>query len=93
VRGAIPWVGQSRWHTGAYHFWGDVPALMPMRFEGATKLGGTWFHGYRKGQGPRNHGSKSKGRKMASAMIAKIPLPLSRHIAAAFKPLAEAEAA
>lgn len=30
--------------------------------------------------------SKSTGRKMASAMIAKIPLPLSRHIAATFRP-------
>jgi hypothetical protein len=29
--------------------------------------------------------SKSRGRKMASAMIAKIPLPLSRHIATTFK--------
>lgn len=50
------------------------------------KLGGSWFHGYRQGQGRRNHGSKSKGRKMASAMIAKIPLPLSRYIAATFRP-------
>ena len=30
VRGAIPWVGQSRWHYGSFHLWGDVPALMPM---------------------------------------------------------------
>lgn len=50
------------------------------------KLGGSWFHGYRQGQGPRNHGSKSTTRKAASAMIAKIPLPLSRHIAATFFP-------
>ena len=34
----------------------------------------------------RRHGSKSPARKMASAMIAKIPMPLSRHIAKAFKP-------
>jgi hypothetical protein len=102
VRGAIPWVGRSRWNFGSFHLWGDVPALMPpaksvkvpgFRFDGSgksfqtasvsehVKLGGTWFHGYRKGQGPRNHGSNSKARKMASAMIAKIPLPLSRHIA------------
>lgn len=33
----------------------------------------------------RKHGSKSPQRKMASAMIAKIPLPLSRHIAAVYK--------
>src|SRR5580698_9710294 len=29
VRGAIPWVGRSRWNFGSYHLWGDVPALMP----------------------------------------------------------------
>ena len=51
-----------------------------------VKLGGSWFHGYRAGQGPRNHGSKSIKRKMAQAMIAKIPLPLSRHIAAVYRP-------
>lgn len=48
------------------------------------KIGGDWF------SDPtstcRRHGSKSKGRKMASAMIAKIPLPLSRYIAATYKP-------
>lgn len=32
------------------------------------------------------HSSKSPSRKAASAMIAKIPLPLSRHIAATFRP-------
>lgn len=51
-----------------------------------VKLGGSWFHGYRHGQGPRNHGSKSIKRKAASAMIAKIPLPLARHIAWAWRP-------
>jgi hypothetical protein len=29
VRGAQPWVGQSRWNYGSFHLWGDVPALMP----------------------------------------------------------------
>ena len=33
----------------------------------------------------RRGNSKSAGRKMASAMIAKIPLPLSRHIGATFR--------
>ena len=33
----------------------------------------------------RKFGSKSKARKAASALIAKIPLPLSRHIAQCFK--------
>ena len=47
--------------------------------------GGSWFGVYRSGQGPRNHGSNSAKRKAASALIAKIPLPLSRHIAATFR--------
>lgn len=51
--------------------------------------GGTWFHEYGPGQGTRNTGSGSKARKHASAMIAKIPLPLSRHIAQTFKPTRE----
>lgn len=140
VRGAIPWVGRSRWNFGSFHLWGDVPALMPAtraikngdvgggswfaigspgqkvtgrnpdgrktvghtnqrdgaphtkrltnpaEFDG-TKLGGSWFHGYRPGvQGPRNHGSNSKARKAASAMIAKIPEPLSRHIGMVYWP-------
>lgn len=34
----------------------------------------------------RNHSSKSPARKAASAMIAKIPLTLSRHIAAIYRP-------
>ena len=38
-------------------------------------------------------GSKSPPRKMASAMIARIPLPLSQHIAAHFKPHAQEQAA
>jgi len=40
---------------------------------------------------PRTSSSNTSARKMASAMIAKIPLPLSRHIAATYRPqLAEA---
>lgn len=135
VRGAIPWVGRSRWAFGSFHLWGDVPALMPMtprvpnrsaeaaikvpgfRFDGSggsfqtasvdrsTKnRGGSWFgiaHNTTsgKGQNPnggdwfgsgedcseqRRHQSGSTSRKFASATIAKIPLPLSRHIAAVY---------
>jgi hypothetical protein len=29
VRGAIPWVGRSRYNFGSFHLWADVPALMP----------------------------------------------------------------
>ncbi len=163
VRGAIPWVGRSRWNFGSFHLWGDVPALMPMtsaygvgpgvkrpgrtmcfpagsdnpeavkgrngklhwqddsgqkvpgfRFDGSGKSfqsasveqgrkgdGGTWFGDYAamkegiKCGGDwfnqsqpsisRMTSSKSPARKMASAMIAKIPLPLSRHIAATYR--------
>ncbi len=49
------------------------------------KCGGDWF-GPGEKSAMRNHSSKSPARKAASAMIAKIPLPLSRHIAAAFRP-------
>lgn len=44
VRGAIPWVGRSRWNYGSFHLWGDVPALMPMA-KGVMKngIGGSWF--------------------------------------------------
>lgn len=89
VRGAQPWVGRSRWAYGSFHLWGDTPALMP-HSEGGRKQGGglgrvpgDWF------SDPTSHSrmyaSKSPERKMASSMIAKIPLPLSRHIAATFR--------
>lgn len=53
--------------------------------------GTQWFN-----DGPRTKdslasmGSKSSARKFASAMIAKIPEPLSRHIAATYRPKARA---
>lgn len=50
-----------------------------------TKQGGDWFDAASPSK-QRMCGSKSKARKRASAMIAKIPLPLSRHIAAAWRP-------
>jgi hypothetical protein len=172
VRGAIPWVGRSRWNFGSYHLWGDVPALMPMtkaikvpsfRFDGSgrsfqtasvettgtknpgmswsgsdkpgykavafndqsiknaggswfrmshnnvphsrgdaikhtphmnnpaehIKCGGDWFGPGENMSAMRHMGSKSSKRKMASAMIAKIPLPLSRHIARTFYPASQ----
>ena len=56
--------------------------------ETGVKIGGDWF------SDPtstcRRHGSKSKARKAASAMIAKIPEPLSRHIARTFLPMSQA---
>lgn len=49
------------------------------------KCGGDWFGPGIKSE-MRKHSSKSPARKMASAMIAKIPLPLGRHIARTFAP-------
>lgn len=50
VRGAIPWVGRSRWNFGSFHLWGDVPALMPMTIraqkfnpDGTNHPSGSWF--------------------------------------------------
>jgi len=108
VRGAIPWVGRSRWNFGSFHLWGDVPALMPKAGAAAIKDPGCgkdgWFGNYaamrdgikQQGSGrewfagagriSRMTSSGSPERKMASAIIAKIPLPLSRWIAATYRP-------
>lgn len=138
VRGAIPWVGRSRWNFGSFYLWGDVPALMPIgravkvpgmdwkppddprhrRGQGFNTMAdrasrrrtapgnGTRFTsrdcGIEIAEGRKGAGagaganwfdqnlcqlsSKSSHRKRASAMIAKIPLPLSRHIAAVYRP-------
>jgi len=53
--------------------------------------GREWFAG--DGKISRMTSSGSPARKYASAMIAKIPLPLSRHIAATFRPIEAQEAA
>jgi hypothetical protein len=52
-----------------------------------TKNGNDWFGSGDNCSLQRRAGSKSPQRKMASAMIAKIPAPLSRHIAATYHPL------
>jgi hypothetical protein len=51
----------------------------------AIKNGGDWFNNAQPSE-QRRHGSKSKKRKWAAAMIAKIPLPLARHIARVYLP-------
>jgi hypothetical protein len=58
--------------------------LRPVPQEGGRKGVGSGSAWFRSNQGQYN--SKSSARKMASAMIAKIPLPLSRYIAATFRP-------
>lgn len=96
VRGAIPWVGRSRWHYGSFHLWGDVPALMPMTNRvlkggwrsqaNGLKCGGDWFGPGENPSAMRHQSSRSSKRKMASAMIAKIPLPLARYIGRVYYP-------
>jgi hypothetical protein len=54
--------------------------------DGRKGSGGTWFHAYNPDDPIRNTSSGSVRRKMASAMIAKIPFDLSRHVAAAWYP-------
>jgi hypothetical protein len=49
------------------------------------KQGGDWFNADQHHSVSRLYSSKSPHRKMASAMIAKIPLQLSRHIAAVYR--------
>lgn len=64
----------------------------PAEHEG-VKNGNDWFSS---GDGcslQRKHGSISTARKAASALIAKIPLPLSRHIARTYAPVRRARAA
>lgn len=53
---------------------------MPNPAEHGIKCGGDWFNNEQPSIS-RMTSSKSSARKFASAMIAKIPLPLSRHIA------------
>jgi hypothetical protein len=84
VRGAQKWVGRSRWNFGSFHLWGDVPALMPIA-SAIKNAGGSWF------AVSHNNVPHSRGDalgKAAAAIIAKIPLPLSRHIAKSWIPRA-----
>ena len=82
VRGAQKWVGRSRWNYGSFHLWGDVPALMPIGT--AVKVGGAggWF----KDRTYQQRRGAGVDRKRVAAEIAKIPLPLSRHIARCYAP-------
>lgn len=67
VRGAIPWVGRSRWNFGSFHLWGDVPALMPMTIkaqkfnpDGTEHPPGSWFAI----ADSKNRGARSEGQKV-----------------------------
>lgn len=54
--------------------------------EAGRKNGNDWFGAGDDCSAQRRHGSKSTGRKRATAEIAKIPLLLSRHIGAVYHP-------
>lgn len=88
VRGAQPWVGRARWNWGPYFLWGDTPALFPDYRPGAARKGEgsgpSWFH--QNGGNGRSASSQSPERREWTAKVSKIPLPLSRHIAAVFRP-------
>jgi hypothetical protein len=66
----------------------NVTAAQRYRDETGKKTveGGSWFGAGNDGNPMRLGNSKSDSRKAASAMIAKIPLPLSRHIARVYLP-------
>ena len=82
VRGAQRWVGRARWRFGSYFLWGDIPALMTFADGSAVKGFAARFEDTPWAW----YGSRSEARKQASAMIAKIPLPLARHIGQVYKP-------
>ncbi len=54
--------------------------------EDGSKVGGDYFSGKLRPTNPRRFSSNSPERKAASAQIAKIPLPLSQHIARVYHP-------
>jgi hypothetical protein len=54
--------------------------------ENGTKCGGDWFGPGEDSSAMRHQSSRSPKRKAASAQIAKIPLPLARHIARVYLP-------
>jgi len=66
----------ARWTNPAEHCFNGI--------SDAVKVGGDWF---RDPACHSAHASRSNARKAASAMIAKIPLPLSTHIARVYWPI------
>lgn len=90
VRGAQQWVGLARWSYGSFYLWGDVPALMPTGWHAKQPCDTSWFYSNYE-DSARRFSSKSRERKEWSAMIAKIPLPLSSHIARSWMPRQEFE--
>jgi hypothetical protein len=78
-------------HSHTRHLTNPAEHVLGVPDDDGCKVSGDWFGSYAdmKANGTispgRLHGKGSQKRKFASAMIAKIPLPLSRHIAATFR--------
>ncbi len=72
---------------GTGSWFGDYASNGRDLIANGIKQGGDWFNAAQPSIS-RRCSSKSKARKKASALIAKIPLPLSRHIATTFHPIA-----
>ena len=85
VRGAQRWVGRSRYNYGSFYLWGDVPALIPIPGK-VAKVPSEQGRRTDLGNGARFTSREGSNRKAASAAIAKIPFPLSRHIAVVYRP-------
>jgi hypothetical protein len=71
------WVGTAAWHYGSDCLWGDVPALMPIAMKNDGRKG---FERPLKNTPHYRFSSKSPERAFGSAMIARIPLPISQWI-------------
>ena len=88
VRGAQPWVGRAKWHTGPYFLWGDIPALMVQAAINPKRVFDDIKNGQRRIYPDCNSrvSSQSNKRKELAAECAKIPFELSSWIAKCFKP-------
>lgn len=71
VRGAQEWVGRSRINAGSFHFWGDVPAIMPESQSSKGFAGFKGFKDFHDCEAARKWSSKDPRRKQWSAEIAK----------------------
>lgn len=79
IKGAGPRWDAATGHSGQVGRWTNPAEGVKHRGSGDV-----WFD-----TGPASLSSHSAARKAASAMIAKIPLPLARYIASVYRPLSE----
>lgn len=84
VPGLMPPTSRAHKVPG-FRFDGSGRSFQSASVEG-VKNGNDWFGSSVDCSEQRKHSSKSPARKAASAMIAKIPEPLARHIARVYRP-------